>query len=1333
MNLKPAAAAEPVEAPIVLRGPVALSPFRVTKLLESFRAADLPVRSIAAQFMHFVSVTRTLSEPELKTLNRLLTYGEPLTQSRLTSVIVIPRDGTVSPWSSKATNIAQNCGLGCINRIERGIAYAIEGFLDLTAAQRTAAVSCLFDPMTEVVRPPEFDAGTLFATQTPAQLKSIDILVDGREGLDRANAEMGLALSVDEIEYLHNYFVRIARNPTDVELMMFAQANSEHCRHKIFNARWTIDGVEKKHSLFAMIRNTHVVSPSGTVVAYSDNSAVMSGAYIERFYPAADREYGFSADETHVLMKVETHNHPTAIAPWPGAATGAGGEIRDEGATGIGAKPKAGLTGFSVSNLQIPGYTHAWETAYGKPTRIASPLAIMIEGPIGGAAFNNEFGRMNLCGYFRSYEQPAFGVMRGYHKPIMIAGGYGNISAQHTHKKPLTAGTLFVQLGGPGMRIGLGGGAASSVSSGSNTEALDFDSVQRANAEMQRRCQEVIDACWQLGAANPILSIHDVGAGGISNALPELAHAGGVGAIFDLRKVPSFEAGMSPREIWSNESQERYVIAIGAESLGQFSALCARERCPFAVVGRATDDQMLVVEDPFFENLPVAMEMEVLLGKPPKMLRDVRTVDRQVAPFITDDILLEEAVYRVLQLPTVADKSFLITIGDRSVGGLTARDQFVGRWQVPVADCAVTLMGFNTVRGEAMAMGEKAPIAVINAPASGRMAVGEAITNIAAADIDDISGIKLSANWMAAAGFPGEDADLFATVEAVGMDLCPKLGIGIPVGKDSLSMQTSWQDGDVKKQVVAPISLVISAFATVTDATKTLTPVLSEAADTELILVDLGAGKNRLGGSALAQVYSSLGGTAPDVDDAEFLKKYFAVIRKLARANLMLAYHDRSDGGLLATAAEMMFAAHCGITLYLDELTFSARETDVDDYDSTPDTQRLGLNSSVLNALFAEELGALLQIQRSDRAAVMAAFRDAGLGTVTHVVGHPNTTDELRVVRTAKPLFVASRVSLQKAWSKTSYMIQAMRDNPATSDEEFARIEDAQDSGLFSRLTFEVSAAFGANPQVKTAQPKVAILREQGVNGQVEMAHAFVKAGFNAVDVHMSDIIEGRVSLADFRGLAACGGFSYGDVLGAGEGWAKSILFNDRAREEFARFFARTDSFAIGVCNGCQMMSNLAEIIPGAENWPHFERNRSEQYEARTVMLEIRESPSIFFADMAGSVIPVPTAHGEGRAVFRNQTHAEAARWTCAAHFVDHAGVATEKYPANPNGSPQGMTAFTTPDGRFTIMMPHPERAALAANLSWQPDGWPLVDEPCSAPAASPWMRMFENARRWVG
>ena len=1332
MNSTPAAANLNAAVPIMLRGPAALSPFRIQKLNDAMRAAGIEVGEIRAEFVHFVSAVRPLDAQELSTLDLLLTYGEGQSVSFAPSVVIIPRCGTVSPWSSKATNIAHNCGLGAIARIERGTAYAIGGFSGFSAAQQKLVEGFLHDPMTEEPRAPGFESRTLFDTQAPAPLESVDVLAVGKSGLDAANATMGLALSGDEIDYLYDYYVKEDRNPTDVELMMFAQANSEHCRHKIFNASWTIDGLDKDMSLFDMIRNTHRVSPKGTIVAYSDNSAVMAGARIERFYPAADHEYQFRSQETHVLMKVETHNHPTAIAPWPGAATGAGGEIRDEGATGIGAKPKAGLTGFSVSNLNIPGYTHPWETPYGKPGRVASPLDIMIEGPIGGAAFNNEFGRMNLCGYFRTYELAVDGVVRGYHKPIMIAGGYGNIAAEHTHKKPLAIGSLFIQLGGPGMRIGLGGGAASSVSAGTNTETLDFDSVQRANAEMQRRCQEVIDACWQRGRDNPILSIHDVGAGGISNALPELAHSGGVGAMIELRSVPTLEPGMSPREIWSNESQERYVIAIAPHSLETFAAFCARERCPFAVVGTATEDNLLLVNDSLFGNAPVAMDMGVLLGKPPKMHRKAETVKRIEEPFALDDIALEEALYRVVQLPSVADKSFLITIGDRSVGGLTARDQFVGPWQVPVADCAVTLMGFNTLRGEAMAIGERAPIASLSAPASGRMAVGEAITNLVAADVGELEDIKLSANWMAAAGHPGEDANLFATVEAVGMDLCPKLGIGIPVGKDSLSMQTGWQDGGARKQVVSPVSLVVSAFATVDDASRTLTPLLVDEPDTELLLLDLGRGRNRLGGSALAQVYAKTGGAVPDVDDADLLKRFFRAVRTLAKAGHLLAYHDRSDGGLVACVAEMAFASHRGVTLYLDELTFGERETDVDDYDSTKSSEKLGLNASLLGALFNEELGAVMQIRRSDRVAVMSAIREFGLGPVTYVIGHPNQTDELRLVRAAKPLLVALRSDLQRAWSKTSYLIQSLRDNPDTSAEEYRRIDEPADTGLFGNLSFDHSVDVSAPFVTNKTKPKIAILREQGVNGQVEMAHAFSKAGFAAIDVHMSDIIEGRVSLSTFKGLAACGGFSYGDVLGAGEGWAKSILFNRRARDEFAAFFERADVFALGVCNGCQMMSNLSAIIPGAEHWPKFKRNRSEQYESRTVMVEIRKSPSIFFAGMAGSSIPVPTAHGEGRAVFRDQVHKDAARWLCAAQFVDHTGKATDRFPNNPNGSALGMTAFTTPDGRFTIMMPHPERAALVANMSWRPADWQAGDA-TGKPSASPWMRMFHNARVWAG
>ncbi len=1290
---------------------------------------DVAVGNISAEFLHVVAISRELAANELATLKQLLTYGVSNGVSGenaaiCPSLLILPRLGTISPWSSKATDIAHNCGLGAVHRIERATVYRITGFEKLAGVDRAAVVATLHDPMTETVRFSENDTTTLFATQSPQPLDKIPMAQSGKPALDQANRELGLALSADEVDYLFNYYDRIGRDPTDVELMMFAQANSEHCRHKIFNATWTIDGVAKDKSLFAMIRNTHAISPQKTIVAYSDNCAVMEGAMVERLYPTVDHHYQFHTGKMHVLMKVETHNHPTAISPWPGAATGAGGELRDEGATGTGAKPKAGLTGFSVSNLRIPGYEQPWEHEYGKPSRMASPLAIMIDGPLGGAAFNNEFGRINLCGYFRTFEQRVNGVVRGYHKPIMIAGGLGNIAAAHTHKKSLPPGTLLIQLGGPGMRIGLGGGAASSVSSGTNTEALDFDSVQRANAEMQRRCQEVIDACWQRGLENPILSIHDVGAGGISNALPELAHGGGAGAKFDLRKVPTLEPGMSPKEIWSNESQERYVLAVAPQSLELFRQFCDRERCPYAVLGETVTEQMLIVSDPLFKNNPVEMDMDVLLGKPPRMHKDVHSEPVATSAFVTDDIDLKEALYRVLHMPSVADKSFLINIGDRSVGGLTARDQFVGPWQVPVADCAVTLMGFNTLAGEAMAMGERSPIALINAPASGRMAVGEAITNIAAADIGMISDIKLSANWMAAAGYAGEDAKLFATVEAVGMELCPALGIGIPVGKDSLSMKAAWTEGGVDKAVVAPVSLIVSAFAVVNNASQTLTPELAREADTELVLIDLGGGKNRLGASILAQVFGCIGDVTPDVDDAAALKAFFGAIRTLARDGMILSYHDRSDGGLAITIIEMMFAGHTGVSLYLDTLIYNEKETDVDDYDTTPTSTKLATNANVIAALFNEELGAVIQIRRKDRATVMQQLRSAGLGRHSQVIGHVNDSDELRLIRGAKPILSEKRVDLQRAWSKTSMLIQSLRDNPDTTAEEYDRLLDSGDSGLFAKLTFDPLQDVAA-PYIATGiKPKIAILREQGVNGQIEMAHAFTKAGFDAYDVHMSDIIAGRVSLRDFRGLAACGGFSYGDVLGAGEGWAKSVLFNARAREDFEAFFMRNDSFALGVCNGCQMMSNLSSIIPGAENWPHLERNRSEQYEARTVLLEIRESPSILFTGMAGSVVPVPTAHGEGRAVFRDAAQKDAARWLCAAQFVDHQGRMTEKFPANPNGSPLGMTAFTTPDGRFTIMMPHPERASLSVNLSWHPRGW--VGE-------SPWMRMFRNARVWAG
>ncbi|MDD5247686.1 MAG: phosphoribosylformylglycinamidine synthase, partial [Rhodocyclaceae bacterium] len=1135
-----------------------------------------------------------------------------------------------------------------------------------------------------------------------------------------ANSELGLALSDDEIDYLVENFTKLERNPTDVELMMFAQANSEHCRHKIFNATWTVDGEDQPLSLFGMIRETHKAHPEGTVVAYSDNASVIEGASIGRFMPQGDGAYAFVEETTHILAKVETHNHPTAISPFPGAATGSGGEIRDEGATGRGSKPKAGLCGFTVSDLNIPGFEQPWEAHYGKPERIASALDIMIEGPIGAAAFNNEFGRPNLAGYFRTFEQEFAGEMRGYHKPIMIAGGVGNISADHAFKIEFAPGTLLIQLGGPGMLIGLGGGAASSMTTGSNTADLDFASVQRGNPEIQRRAQEVIDRCWQMGAANPILAIHDVGAGGISNAMPELAHGAGCGAAFDLRAIPSEEPGMAPREIWCNEAQERYVLAIAPESLADFQALCERERCPFAVLGEATGDGQLTVKDDHFSNRPVDMPMEVLLGKAPRMHRTATRITRAVPALDLADVELKEAAYRVLRLPAVAAKNFLVTIGDRTVGGMTARDQMVGPWQVPVADVAVTTMGYATTLGECFAMGERTPVALLDAPASGRMAVGEAVTNLAAAAVDSLAKVKLSANWMAAAGHGHEDAALFDTVKTVGLEFCPQLGISIPVGKDSLSMRTRWEADGKQKQVTAPLSLIVTAFAPCADVRKTLTPELrrdSEVGETELVLIDLGAGQNRLGGSALAQVYGTTGNEPPDAD-GKLLAAFFDVVQKLNGAGQILAYHDRSDGGLFATACEMSFAAHLGVSLNLDALCYDELMNDVDGSERFPEAIAGRVQDRLLKVLFNEELGAVLQIRRADRSAVMQALRDAGLGACAHLIGTINERDEIRVWRNAKLVFTAARAELQQAWSETSYRIARLRDDAACAREEFEALADAGDPGLSAQLTFDAAAPFVATG----ARPKIAILREQGVNGQVEMAAAFERAGFAPYDVHMSDLQAGRVQLADFKGLAACGGFSYGDVLGAGQGWAKSILFNARLNDEFAAFLARVDTFALGVCNGCQMMSNLAAIVPGAEHWPTFHRNRSEQFEARFVMVEIPPSPSIFLAGMAGSKLPIVVSHGEGRAVFAAAAAQDKA--LAALRYVDNRGAVATTYPFNPNGSPDGIAGLTTADGRFTIMMPHPERIFRTVQMSWHPPGWG---------EDGPWLTMFRNARRWVG
>lgn len=1288
----------------------------------------LNLGTLAARHWHFLEVERELEAAHRRLVEQALDYGTPADQPTAADplILVTPRPGTISPWSSKATDILKNCGLTGFRRIERGVAFHM---LDTSGQPLSTEVTArllplLHDRMTEAVMTLA-EAEQLFRHVPPRELARVDVLGGGRLALEAANKSLGLALSDDELDYLVENFTHIGRNPTDVELMMFAQANSEHCRHKIFNADWVIDGAAQAKSLFGMIRDTHAAHPEGTVVAYSDNSSVIEGATIDRFYPRAGGSYGYSSELTHVLMKVETHNHPTAISPFPGAATGSGGEIRDEGATGTGSKPKAGLCGFSVSNLNIPGYEQPWEAGtYGKPERIVTPLAIMLEGPIGAAAFNNEFGRPNLAGYFRTFEETVSGQRRGYHKPIMLAGGVGSIRADHVEKKMLPVGTLLIQLGGPGMLIGLGGGAASSMDTGANAADLDFDSVQRGNPEMERRAQEVIDRCWQLGEKNPILSIHDVGAGGLSNALPELVHGGGRGGRFELRAAPSEESGMSPREIWCNEAQERYVLAIPPQRLDEFRALCERERCPFAVLGEATEDNHLLVTDSHFNNAPVDVGLDVILGKPPKMTRDVVHQPALSAPLALDGINLKDAVYRVLAMPGVASKMFLISIGDRTVGGLTARDQCVGPWQIPVADCAITLAGYQTTLGEAFSIGEKAPLALIDAPASGRMAIVEAVTNLAAARVNGLAEVKLSANWMAPAGHPGEDAALFDTVAAVS-DYCQALGISIPVGKDSMSMKTVWEAGGEKKAVTSPISLVISAFASSPDATAHLTPQLrTDAGDTDLILIDLGLGRNRLGASSFAQAIKQVGDRCPDAPEPAALAAFFGTIQALNADGKLLAYHDRSDGGLFAALAEMAFAGHCGLDIDVDELCVDQIRREVED-DGLPEPEGLGIGDvtqRIFSVLFNEEAGAVLQVRRGDTQAVMQAFMDAGLRGEFHVIGRPNSCDHLRLLRNDQVFLDESRTDLQSAWARTSYEMARLRDNPVCADQEFAQHADAGDPGLRCTPSFDVDDDVAA-PFIATGKrPRVAVLREQGVNGQVEMAAAFDAAGFIAVDVHMSDILSGRVSLADFTGLAACGGFSYGDVLGAGGGWAKSILFNPRARDQFAAFFERANTFALGVCNGCQMMSQLHDLIPGADAWPRFERNLSEQFEARFAQVEVMPSPSIFFAGMAGSMMPIAVSHGEGRVEFRNPAHAGQAYATL--RYVDHRGAPTEAYPANPNGSAGGLTGFTTVDGRFSILMPHPERVFRAAQLSWRPDGMR---------GAAPWMRMFRNARCAVG
>ncbi|QPK64280.1 phosphoribosylformylglycinamidine synthase [Methylomonas sp. LL1] len=1322
---------------LTLPGTAALSSFRIEKLLTQLQSLDSGIQAVSARFVHFVQLEAGLADAEVEMLKRLLDYGyaTPVADLQGDKLWVVPRLGTISPWSSKASEIAERCGLTAVKRIERGIEYTIVSSSELSDAVKHQLAALLHDRMIQQVVYYEAELD-LFAEHEPKPLQSVAIIEQGREALVKANTELGLALSADEIDYLTDSFTNLGRNPTDVELMMFAQANSEHCRHKIFNASWTIDGEEQAKSLFAMIRNTHTLNPQGVLSAYSDNSSVLEGPTTKVFIrdAANNYAYGYVEEQAHMLMKVETHNHPTAISPHPGAATGSGGEIRDEGATGRGSATKAGLTGFSVSHLKIPGFEQPWEADYGKPERIVSALDIMLEGPIGGAAFNNEFGRPNIAGYFRSFEQPSEtgepNQYRGYHKPIMIAGGMGNIRPMLVDKHPIPAGSLIVILGGPAMLIGLGGGAASSQTSGESAAELDFASVQRENPEMERRCQEVINHCNSLGHNTPIVSIHDIGAGGLSNAVPEIIHDCDRGGRFELRKVQNADKGMSPMQIWCNEAQERYVVAIKPESLELFESFCKREHCLYAVIGHATDEEYLTLSDEWLGGSPVDLPMSVLFGKPPKMHRDVKRLQKKLPDLVLQNVELAEAVKRVLAFPAVADKSFLIHIGDRSVTGLVARDQMIGPWQVPVADVAVTASGFYAHSGEAMAMGERTPLAVIDGPASGRMAIGEALTNLAAARIGKLNDVKLSANWMAACGSPGEDAALFDTVKAVGMELCPELGIAIPVGKDSLSMKSVWKDGgsgrsqhpasrdtstsmsvgrsqhpvshdtstslSVEKTMTSPLSLIITAFAPVLDVRKTLTPELKDS-DSVLLLIDLGQGKNRLGGSVLAQVYNQIGNQAPDLDAAGLFKRFFDTIQSLNEQGLILAYHDRADGGLLATVTEMLFAARKGVDLDISEL-----------------------GGDALAALFNEELGAVLQVKKSELDHIARLLDQAGLDEFTHIVGKVVSGQRLRIVQNGNELFSAERAELQQTWSEVSYRMQALRDNPDCARQQFERIADDSDPGLSVVLTYDLNDDIAAK-FAGAARPKVAILREQGVNGHVEMAAAFDRAGFAAIDVHMTDIISGRVSLSEFTGLVACGGFSYGDVLGAGGGWAKSILFNAKARDEFAAFFARKDTFGLGVCNGCQMMSGLKDIIPGAEHWPQFKRNLSEQFEARVAMVKVQASPSIFFTGMEGSMLPVVVAHGEGRAEFGEQNPASA---QVAINYVDNYGNETEAFPANPNGSPNGITGLTTSDGRFTIMMPHPERCFRAVQNSWHPADW-------SEDGA--WLRMFRNARVWVG
>ncbi|WVR07771.1 phosphoribosylformylglycinamidine synthase [Kwoniella sp. DSM 27419] len=1354
---------------IVLPGSSAITASRRNVLLKAFQAQVPSITSIDAVHLHLVNpasdesagLLSDESSKERAILNSLLAYGdydqlEPTKAfvqagmkgsegANTTALFILPRAGTISPWSSKATDIAKICRLAAhVTRLERGALYLITSSEPVSLPTIHHQLHLIHDRMTQLVHTSLPSSATVFPPTPPHPSPLVTVHIIGAQDphavLGEANARLGLALSETEIPYLVESFLAAGRNPTDAELFMFAQVNSEHCRHKIFNAKWTIDGKDKENSLFGMIRNTEkCVNSAGTISAYEDNAAVMEGYEAPRFAVngKGDWAYASKTEQMPILIKVETHNHPTAVSPYPGAATGSGGEIRDEGATGMGSKPKAGLAGYTVSDLLIPDFTQPWESDIGKPAHIASALDIMIEAPLGAAAFNNEFGRPALGGYFRTFlmETPSesgANEWRGYHKPIMIAGGLGNVRPAYAKKDKISPGSKVIVLGGPGMLIGLGGGAASSMASGASSADLDFASVQRENPEMERRCQQVIDACVARveGGGNPIESIHDVGAGGLSNALPELVHDSGLGAVFEIRDVLVDDPGMSPMEIWCNESQERYVLAVTPENLPAFEEICKRERCPFSVVGTATEEERLVVTDRLLGDSPIDIPMPVLFGKPPRMHREATTISPKRDAFDSSlftylpkyegaptTSLLAETVNRVLRLPSVGSKSFLITIGDRSITGLVGRDQMVGPWQVPVADVAVTRSsyGFDTIVGEAMAMGERTPLALLNAGASARMAIAESLTNIAAASIEDISKIKLSANWMSAASHEGEGSKLYEAVQAVGMDLCPKLGVGVPVGKDSMSMSMKWagQKGE-QNQVTAPLSLIVTAFSSVNNIEKTWTPqIQTDAGDSVLVFVDLARGKQRLGGSALAQVFKQLGAEAPDVEEAADLRSFFAAVQALKSSETVLAYHDRSDGGLFTTLVEMAFAGRSGIEVSLDAISS---------------------NGDAIASLFNEELGAVMQVRNVDIPSFTNAFVEAGFPTRhIHVIGRVlgRKDQSINLIHNSEAIYTSTRGTLQQLWAETSYRMQAMRDEPSGAKEEFDAILEDEDEGIVFNVPYQFLPDVKADSRL-SQPPRVAILREQGVNGHLEMAWSFHAAGFEAVDVHMSDIISSRVSLSAFAGLAACGGFSYGDVLGSGHGWAKSVLLNEVARKEFSAFFERQDTFALGICNGCQFFSQLKEIIPGTEAWPEFKANRSERFEGRVSTVRIEEvasANSVFFRDMAGTIIPVAVAHGEGRASFDqtgslptlNESNLVAVR------YVDgHKGIATT-YPKNPNGSPEGIAAVQTSSGRVLAMMPHPERVTLRDSNSWFPNELGKTWE-----GKGPWFRLFQNAYKFA-